>query len=37
MGELMKVEHQAGCNILAKLQGFDGISGEPSPQRVAVV
>ena len=32
MGELGKVEHQAGCGILDKLQGFDGTSGEPSQQ-----
>ena len=36
MGEL-KVEHQACCSILDKLQGFDGTSREPSQQRVAVV
>lgn len=37
MGEFVKVEHQAGCSVLDKLQGFDGTSGEPSQQRVAVV
>ena len=33
----MKVEHQEGCSVLDKLQGFDGTSEEPSQQRVAVV
>ena len=37
MGELWTVEHQACCSVLDKLQGFDGTSGEPSQQRVAVV
>ena len=37
MRELGKVENQAGCCVLNKLQGFDGPSGEPSQQRVAVV
>jgi hypothetical protein len=37
MGELRKVEHKAGCAIMDKLQGFDGTSGEPSQQRVALV
>ena len=37
MGELGKVEHQAGSSVLDKLQGFDGTSREPSQQRVAVV
>ena len=37
MGELGKVEHQAGCSILDKLQGFDGTRREPSQQRVTVV
>jgi hypothetical protein len=37
MGELGKVEKQAGRGVLGKLQGFDGTSGEPSQQRVAVV
>jgi hypothetical protein len=37
MGELVKVEHQAGCSVLDKLQGFDGTSGEINQQRVAVV
>jgi hypothetical protein len=37
MGELGKVEHQAGSSVLYKLQGFDDTSGEPSQQRVAVV
>ena len=36
-GVTWEVEHQAGCSILDKLQGFDGTSGEPSQQRVAVV
>ena len=33
----MKVENQAGCSVLDKLQGFDGVGGESSQQRVAVV
>ena len=37
MGELVKFENQAGCSVLDKLQGFNGISGEPSQQRVTVV
>jgi hypothetical protein len=37
MGELRKVEHQAGCSIQDKLEGFDDTSGEPSQQRIAVV
>jgi hypothetical protein len=37
MGELGKVEHQAGFSFLDKLKGFDGTSGEPSQHRVAVV
>ena len=32
MVELGKVEHQAACSVLDKLQGFDGTSGEPSLQ-----
>jgi hypothetical protein len=32
MGELGKVEHQAGCSVLDKLHGFDGTSVEPSQQ-----
>ena len=32
MGEPGKVEHQPGCSILDKLQGFDGTSGKPSQQ-----
>ena len=30
MRELGKVENQAGCCVLDKLQGFDGTTGEPS-------
>jgi hypothetical protein len=30
------VEHKEGCGVLDKLQGFDGTSGVPSQQRVAV-
>jgi hypothetical protein len=37
MGELGKVEQQAGCSILDKLQGFDGTSEVPSQQQVTVV
>ena len=37
VGEFGKDEHQAGCSVLDKLQGFDGTSWEPSQQRVAVV
>ena len=37
MGELGKAEHQAGCNVLDKLQVFDDTGMEPSQQRVAVV
>ena len=37
MRELGKVENQAGCSILDKLHGFNGKSGEPSQQQVAVV
>ena len=37
MGEFRKVEHQAVCSILDKLQGFDGTSRKPNQQRVAVV
>ena len=37
MGEAGKVEPQAGCSILDKLQGFDDTSGEPSQQRIALV
>ena len=37
MRELGKVENQAGFSVLDKLQGFDGTSGGPSQQRVAVV
>ena len=37
MGELWKVEHQPGCTILDTFQGFDGTSGEPSQQRIAVI
>ena len=37
MGEFGKVEDQAVCSILGKLQGFIGTSGEPIQQIVAVV
>jgi hypothetical protein len=37
MGEHGKVEHQAGCGVLDKLQVFEGTSGRPSQQRDAVV
>jgi hypothetical protein len=37
MRGLGKVENQAGCSVLDKLQGFDSTSGETSQQRVAVV
>ena len=37
MGALGNVEHQVGCSILDKLQGFDDTSEEPSQQRVALV
>ena len=37
MGELGKVEHQEGCSVLDRLQGFDGTSMEPSQQRIAAV
>ena len=37
MGELRKVEHQVGCGILDKLQGFARTSVEHSQQRDAVV
>ena len=37
MRELGKVENQEGCCVLDKLQGFEGTSGKPSQQRVAVV
>ena len=37
MWENMRRSNQAGCSVLDKLQGFDGTSGEPSQQRVAVV
>lgn len=30
MGELGKVERQAVCSVLGKLQRFDGTRGEPS-------
>ena len=32
LGELGKVEKQAGCRVLNRLQGFDGTSEEPSQQ-----
>jgi hypothetical protein len=37
MRELGKVENQTGCSVLNKLQGFDGTSGEPNQEWVAVV
>jgi hypothetical protein len=37
MREHRKIENQAGCCILDKLQGFNGTSEESSQQRVAVV
>jgi hypothetical protein len=37
MGELRKIENQAGCSVMDKLQGYDGTSREPSQPRVAVV
>ena len=37
MGELVAVEHQVGCSVWDKLQGFGGTSGEPSQQQVAAV
>lgn len=37
MRELGKVENQVGCSIQNKLRGFDGTSGKPSQERVAVV
>jgi hypothetical protein len=37
MRELGKVENQAGCSILDKLQGFHGTSREPSQQRFLLV
>ena len=36
MGKLGKVEQQADCSVLGKLQGFDGTSGDRR-QRVALV
>jgi hypothetical protein len=37
MGEIGKVEHEAGCRVLDQLQGFDGTAGGLSKQRVAAV